>query len=106
MPANLTILYPVESTIDLGYYIDTHIPWAVEKLKELGIREWKMIKYQHTAMGTPLPYQVGAQMTWDSLETLDTVFASKDWKEIIDDLPVFCSGQMPTVLVGEVLISS
>ncbi len=103
MSTIVTILYPVDATMDRNYYLNTHVPETVNVLYSFGLKDWKIASFSKGLMG-PAPYQMSVQMYFDSEEILERLLASQQWQEILKDLPTFCD-KMPTVLIGDVVSS-
>ena len=79
------------------YYADTHIP-LTEKIPDL--RRFEAGKVLGTPDGSPAPYYYIAELSFDSMEELQTALGSAEGQAAAGDLPNFASGGA-TLMIAE-----
>lgn len=104
MPANATVLYPGDSTFDLKYYLESHIPRVSKDWTPFGLQDWKVVELSASPDGSK-PYSIAAIMTWDSLESIPKALESDVGKDILADVENFCN-KAPQFIVGDVAAQS
>lgn len=100
-PVVLNIAYPAGSSFNMDYYINKHLPPAIEAWSAIGgLVDWKIL----TPLGEGSPYDAHLQVTWESAEALGkmrTAVSPEAQKALQEDVPNF-STKTPTHWVSEV----
>jgi hypothetical protein len=103
-PVILHIAYPAGASFNTDYYINKHLPPAIEGWKALGgLVGYKLL----TPLGEGSPYDAVLQATWESPEALANMQAKvspEQQKALADDVPNF-STKMPSIWVSEIKAS-
>ncbi|MGC3991649.1 MAG: EthD family reductase [Chthoniobacteraceae bacterium] len=97
------MLYPnVEGVrFDHGYYLNKHLP-MVKSCFGLALKGLNVDKgIVGGAPGTPPPYIIAAQMTFESIEVFQEAFAPHA-QTILSDIPNFTDLQ-PIMMIGEII---
>ncbi|MBY0405586.1 MAG: EthD family reductase [Cyanobacteria bacterium] len=79
-------------------YFETHLP-LVEKLP--GLARMEVSKIKSNMMGGPSPYYIIAELTFDSVEALNSAMSSPQGKEAGKNIMSFAAKNV-TMLVSEV----
>jgi uncharacterized protein (TIGR02118 family) len=95
----LTVLYgqPDDPAAFDAYYTGTHVPLA-DKIPDL-----RNFTYRHCSSldGSTPPYHLIAELSFDSLESLQSAMGSAEGQAAADDVPNFASGGATMMVAHE-----
>jgi uncharacterized protein (TIGR02118 family) len=99
----LSVLYPKtsESTFDLDYYLQTHIPRVKSRWSGMGLQRVDLVQGTAEVSGGVPPYELMAQLTFLTEDALNQALA-RHGQEILGDIPNFTNVQ-PLMQVGRPL---
>lgn len=103
MSYHVSVRYPnhKDTTFDISYYINSHMP-LVEKLwKPLGLLKWEVVEYGPAADGTQAEHRVATFMTWKDEASFTAAAGNADAHKIFGDVPNFCNHES-TSAVGKI----
>lgn len=91
MALTSTILYPNSPSkkFDLDYYLNTHMPLTEKLWGPLGLKSWKVVRFQPGADGAPPAYRLKTVTEWESREKMDAAMASEVTGTIFADVANF-----------------
>jgi uncharacterized protein (TIGR02118 family) len=99
----VTVMYPnkEDSTFDMTYYCETHIPMVRQKLGAAlkGVAVERGIGGEEP--GSPAPYLALGHLLFESMEAFQTAFAPHA-QEFEADIPNYTNTQ-PTIQISEVM---
>lgn len=97
----ISVMYPSGSgtRFDLDYYLKTHMPLVHERWSPKGLHEYTILKGVGTPDGGAPPYQIVANLRFESAEAFKAA-AAEDGAEIFGDIPNFTDTQ-PTVQISD-----
>jgi uncharacterized protein (TIGR02118 family) len=103
MTFHLSVLYPNAegATFDVDYYLNTHIPKAVQNWKDNGLVSYEVVQFAPGPDGSKPPYIVGCHVTWKDAEAFQKAAAAST-KEVTDDVVNF-TNQKATIIAGGVI---
>ncbi|KEY64523.1 hypothetical protein S7711_03590 [Stachybotrys chartarum IBT 7711] len=103
MAFSSTVLYPKnkESTFDMEYYLNTHMPLVQEVWGPFGMQGWQVIKYD---ANDGVPFSVAAILTWKDEASYEAGRSSPRTPEVFADVPKF-SNETPLFLGGAMFTS-
>ena len=98
MPCTVTILYPAtaQTTFDLDFYINTHIPLTEKQWKPWGLKGWTVSKLDGSA-----GFSVQGEMEWTSEQAFRDAWKSSDSDVIREDVASY-TNEHPIRLIGTV----
>lgn len=99
----VTVMYPagVESTFDLDYYLQKHIPLLKERWSAHGLRHVQVLRGIGKPDGIAPDYQMMALLTFESLDAFKAA-GKAHGREIFADIPHFTNSQ-PSLQINDVL---
>ncbi|KAI9904570.1 hypothetical protein N3K66_001099 [Trichothecium roseum] len=105
------VLYPNEAdtTFDMDYYIQTHMPLVEKSWKPYGLEKWEVVKYHDFSAGAgeqaKATYAVAAFLTWKDKESASKAFGGPEASGVFGDIPNFCNKQ-PLLVAGDLVSSN
>jgi uncharacterized protein (TIGR02118 family) len=99
----ITVLYPRddESTFDMDYYKDKHMPLVFSKWGPMGMKGYKILEFTDQPDGSKSAYSVGCLLEWEDREKTTAASKTEATKIILDDIKEF-SNREPMFLGGDV----
>lgn len=99
----VSVLYPKtkDSSFDLAYYLQTHIPLVKSLWSEMGLRNVDLVQGTAAIDGGMPSYELIGQLTFDSTDSLQSAL-SRHGDEILGDIPNFTNVQ-PIIQTGKAL---
>jgi len=81
MSFSVSVLYPqtADSTFDMAYYLDKHMPLVSQKWGPHGLQKWEVVEFVANPQDQSKPYSVQAILHWDSQ-------VSSCWRGFLCDL--------------------
>lgn len=89
----VSVLYPAGAALDLGYYVDRHLPLVRRLLAPMG-----MLSVVWMQPDQPAPYQLVAELRFADRATADAALAAHG-AETQADIPRFTPA-VPVILIG------
>ncbi|KAF1843219.1 uncharacterized protein K460DRAFT_141405 [Cucurbitaria berberidis CBS 394.84] len=97
MATILTLLYPIPAAgvdaFDIEYYLNTHLPLALDAWSKYGLKKWSVVK-----LAPETGYSVQTIMIWDSPQSIGNAMKEAG-AEVLGDLKNF-STEKPVVIQG------
>jgi uncharacterized protein (TIGR02118 family) len=100
----LSLLYPqtAESHFSMEYYINSHIPMVISKLKHMGLKRIHIEEGVGDEIpGMPAPFAAIGYLTFNSVDELQQGF-DKHGSEIMGDIPNFTNVK-PLIQVSRIM---
>lgn len=94
------VMYPKGESFDLDYYLQKHMPLVRERWKSMGLKNTQILKGTGAGDGSEAPYQVIAELDWESPKHFQEA-AAKHGPELFGDIPNFTKAQ-PVVQINDV----
>lgn len=106
MSFKLTVMYPdnEDTTFNMKYYLDHHMPLAERIWKPFGFLKWEVVEVDAGPDGSKSEHRIVNIMTWKDQASYAAGSAAKDVSEIWDDLPNVCNYK-PAIFSGSVVAS-
>ena len=95
----ILVMYPAGESFNLDYYLATHMPLVKDRWSSMGLNSAKILKGAGTPDGKPAPFQIIAELEWESLQHFKDAGA-KHGPEIFGDIPNFTKAQ-PIVQIND-----
>ena len=98
----VTVMYPNTegSKFDLAYYTESHLPLVQQRWSSMGMQDVRVSKgIAGGGRGVPAPYQIIAEMTFDSMDSLQKAQGAHG-AEIGGDVANF-TDVTPVMQIGE-----
>ncbi|KQT57189.1 ethyl tert-butyl ether degradation protein EthD [Methylobacterium sp. Leaf456] len=97
----ISVMYPSDSgtRFDMDYYLKKHMPLVSQRWSSKGLHDYTVLKGAGTPDGGTAPYQVVANLRFDSADAFKRA-AGEDGEEIFGDIPNFTDSQ-PVVQISD-----
>ena len=88
MATIVSVMYPTKegSRFDIGYYLSSHMPMVEEKWRSMGLKRWEVLRGRAAPGGEAPPYQVIANLTFDTAKQFEDDIAMHG-ERIMQDIP-------------------
>lgn len=98
----VTAGYKAGVSFNEEYYRQNHMALVDRVLKPLGMDHQEIIKVMGMVDGSAAPYQLLANLYFDSLESFQAALQHPDTQQVFADIPNYYQGQ-PDLLLGQVV---
>lgn len=104
MTFKVTILYPNkdDTTFDMKYYRENHLPRAEKMWKPMGMLSWELIEAGPRLDGKKQPYGFICVLTFEDRESWTAAAMMPDVAELMNDVPNYCNYE-PIFIGGELI---
>ncbi|KAJ5160061.1 uncharacterized protein N7482_007065 [Penicillium canariense] len=104
MTYTAVVAYPNEpdTKFDIDYYLQSHMPLVAKLWGPVGLKSWKVAKYDSDITGASPKYLITATLVWESEEAGTAAVKSESAPTIFGDIPNFTNVQ-PITLAGSVI---
>ncbi|KAF2495489.1 hypothetical protein BU16DRAFT_391004 [Lophium mytilinum] len=96
-PIYVTFLYPTNTSFNMTYYLNTHIPLTKKKYAPYGLRSCVVCDTADSPA-----FAVMVVSTWESIEGWNEAQKAECTKAIVEDVKNYTDGEL-VVLVGKVV---
>lgn len=99
------ILYPNrdDSSFDMQYYLDVHMPLVEKHWRPVGLLSWKIIEFNARKGDAQIsPQSIANLMTWEDEASYRAAFEGPGASLICGDTSKFCN-QQPILIAGRTI---